>query len=131
MCEVLGIVLALGNVMNSGNRQRGLADGFDLTILGKLKEVRSSNNTGKHLLQFIANYYVTHLDQVSRTCLVCDHSHSNGYLQHAGTVGAVFPLPDPIDILAASQIQFDAVLNDLEQLRKELTGETGKSICNG
>lgn len=39
--EVMGLVLALGNYMNGGNRTRGQADGFGLDILPKLKDVKS------------------------------------------------------------------------------------------
>ncbi|CAB1339831.1 unnamed protein product [Coregonus sp. 'balchen'] len=41
--EVCGLVLALGNHMNGGNRTRGQADGFGLEILPKLKDVKSRN----------------------------------------------------------------------------------------
>lgn len=41
MREVMGLVLALGNHMNGGSRIRGQADGFDLEILPKLKDVKS------------------------------------------------------------------------------------------
>lgn len=37
----MGLVLALGNHMNGGNRTRGQADGFGLEILPKLKDVKS------------------------------------------------------------------------------------------
>lgn len=39
--EVMGLILALGNHMNGGNRTRGQADGFGLEILPKLKDVKS------------------------------------------------------------------------------------------
>lgn len=39
--RVLSIILAFGNFMNGGNRQRGQADGFGLEILAKLKDVKS------------------------------------------------------------------------------------------
>lgn len=39
--NVFSIILALGNFMNGGNRQRGQADGFGLEILSKLKDVKS------------------------------------------------------------------------------------------
>lgn len=39
--KVLAIILALGNYMNGGNRQRGQADGFGLEILPKLRDVKS------------------------------------------------------------------------------------------
>ncbi|RXN08892.1 formin-2-like protein [Labeo rohita] len=41
--QVLGLVLAFGNIMNGGNRSRGQADGFTLDILPKLKDVKSSD----------------------------------------------------------------------------------------
>lgn len=43
--EVMGLVLALGNHMNGGNRTRGQADGFGLEILPKLKDVKSRVRT--------------------------------------------------------------------------------------
>lgn len=43
--EVMGLVLALGNHMNGGNRTRGQADGFALEILPKLKDVKSRVRT--------------------------------------------------------------------------------------
>ncbi|KAA8583009.1 hypothetical protein FQN60_015555 [Etheostoma spectabile] len=42
--EVMGLVLALGNYMNGGNRTRGQADGFGLEILPKLKDVKSKHS---------------------------------------------------------------------------------------
>lgn len=45
MKSVLGLVLALGNHMNGGSRVRGQADGFDLEILPKLKDVKSRVRT--------------------------------------------------------------------------------------
>ncbi|XP_067311786.1 formin-2 isoform X2 [Pseudorasbora parva] len=41
--QILGLVLAFGNIMNGGNRSRGQADGFTLDILSKLKDVKSSD----------------------------------------------------------------------------------------
>lgn len=41
----MGLVLALGNHMNGGNRTRGQADGFALEILPKLKDVKSRVRT--------------------------------------------------------------------------------------
>lgn len=63
VCDVLALVLALGNVMNTGNRTRGQADGFDIEILGKLADMRTSDASCS-LLQYVVRYYVSHLDQV-------------------------------------------------------------------
>ena len=40
--QVLGLVLAFGNYMNGGNKTWGQADCFELDILPKLKDVKSS-----------------------------------------------------------------------------------------
>ena len=40
--QVLGLILAFGNFMNGGNRSRGQADGFNLDILPKIKDVKSA-----------------------------------------------------------------------------------------
>lgn len=65
--SVLGVVLALGNAMNAENKVRGQADGFQLDILGKLKDVKSSDNS-TNLLAFIVEYWVEHYDKVEWIC---------------------------------------------------------------
>ena len=55
--KVFGLILALGNYMNGGNRQRGQADGFGLEILPKLKDVKSKENSIT-LLHFIVMKYI-------------------------------------------------------------------------
>lgn len=42
--RVLGLVLAFGNYMNGGTA-RGQADGFNLLVLTKLRDVKSQDNT--------------------------------------------------------------------------------------
>lgn len=49
--------------MNAGNRTRGQADGFDIEVLGKLTDVRTSDGSCS-LLKYVVRYYVTHVDQV-------------------------------------------------------------------
>ena len=60
---MLGLILAFGNVMNSENKVRGQADGFQLDILSKLKDVKSADNS-TNLLLYIVQYWVQHYDQV-------------------------------------------------------------------
>lgn len=55
--RVLGIILALGNYMNGGNRQRGQADGFAIDILPKVKDVKSKDNT-LNLLFYVVKMYI-------------------------------------------------------------------------
>jgi len=48
--KILSMALAIGNVLN-GNTPKGQADGFDMSVLGKLSSTK--DNTGQSMLQFI------------------------------------------------------------------------------
>lgn len=99
--QVLGLVLAFGNLMNGGNRTRGQADGFTLDILPKLKDVKSSDNS-QSLLSYTVAYYLRHFDE------------------DAGSESCLYPLPEPQDLFQASQMKFDDFQRDLRKLRKDL-----------
>lgn len=99
--RVLGLILAFGNYMNGGNRSRGQADGFALDILPKLKDVKSSDSS-QSLLAYIVAYYLRHFDE------------------DAGKETCVYPLPEPQDLLQASQMKFEDFQRDLRKLRKDL-----------
>ncbi|XP_072896230.1 formin isoform X2 [Hemitrygon akajei] len=98
---VLGLILAFGNHMNGGNRTRGQADGFGLEILPKLKDVKSADNQIS-LLDFVASYYLHHFDK------------------DAGTEKSIYPLPEPQELLRASQVKFEDLTKDLRKLKKDL-----------
>ncbi|XP_078089428.1 formin-like isoform X3 [Mustelus asterias] len=98
---VLGLILAFGNHMNGGNRTRGQADGFGLEILPKLKDVKSRDNQIS-LVDFVASYYLHHFDK------------------DAGTDKSVYPLPEPQDLMRASQVKFEDLSKDLRKLKKDL-----------
>ncbi|XP_078419374.1 formin-like isoform X1 [Cetorhinus maximus] len=98
---VLGLILAFGNHMNGGNRTRGQADGFGLEILPKLKDVKSRDNQTS-LVDFVASYYLHHFDK------------------DAGTDKSVYPLPEPQELLRASQVKFEDLSKDLRKLKKDL-----------
>uniref|UniRef100_A0A8C7J1B6 Formin 1 n=1 Tax=Oncorhynchus kisutch TaxID=8019 RepID=A0A8C7J1B6_ONCKI len=100
--EVMGLVLALGNHMNGGNRTRGQADGFGLEILPKLKDVKSRDNRIS-LVDYVVSYYLRNLDE------------------NAGTERSVFPLPEPRDVFLSAQVKFEDITKDLRQLRRDLT----------
>lgn len=55
--KVLAIILALGNYMNGGNRQRGQADGFGLEILPKLRDVKSKGENWKNQNELIFTHF--------------------------------------------------------------------------
>jgi len=61
--NVLGLVLAFGNYMNGGNVSRGQADGFELEILPKLKDVKCKDNT-TNLLHYLVTIYIKKFDKV-------------------------------------------------------------------
>uniref|UniRef100_A0AAY5K829 Formin 1 n=1 Tax=Esox lucius TaxID=8010 RepID=A0AAY5K829_ESOLU len=112
--EVIGLILALGNYMNSGSRTRGQADGFGLEILPKLKDVKSRDNRIS-LVDYVVSYYLRNLDE------------------NSGTERSVFPLPEPQDVILAAQVKFEDVTKDLRQLRRDLTVcEKGvQKVCSG
>ncbi|CAB1342646.1 unnamed protein product [Coregonus sp. 'balchen'] len=101
--EVMGLVLALGNHMNGGNRTRGQADGFDLEILPKLKDVKSRDNRIS-LVDYVVSYYLRNLDE------------------NAGTERSVFPLPEPQDVFLSAQVNFHELVTFLGL--KPKTGDT-------
>ena len=100
--KILGIVLAFGNYMNGGNKQKGQADGFNLDILPKLKDVKTSDNAS-NLLQYIVVQYLTKYDQ-----------------EALGTEKAKLPFPDPSDIKQASLVNFDDLGKEMLGIGKEL-----------
>lgn len=61
--SVLGLVLAFGNYMNGGNVARGQADGFELDILPKLKDVKCKDNS-TNLLHYLVTIYIKTFDKV-------------------------------------------------------------------
>ncbi|XP_056432661.1 formin-2 [Gadus chalcogrammus] len=105
--KVLGLILAFGNFMNGGNRSRGQADGFNLDILPKIKDVKSADNT-RSLLSYIVAYYLQHFDE------------------DAGKETCVYPLPEPQDLFQASQMKFEEFHKDVLRLRKDLRACTAE-----
>ncbi|XP_012869758.1 PREDICTED: formin-1 [Dipodomys ordii] len=99
--DILALILAFGNYMNGGNRTRGQADGYSLEILPKLKDVKSRDN-GINLVDYVVKYYLRYYDQ------------------EAGTEKSVFPLPEPQDLLLASQVRFEDLVKDLRKLKRQL-----------
>ena len=61
MKQVFSVVLSCGNYMNGGNLQRGQADGFNIDILPKLKDVKSRDNS-INLLQYVVRFCIVKFD---------------------------------------------------------------------
>ena len=86
--DVLALTLALGNVMNSGSKVRGHADGFHLGVLPQLMDIKATQATPTSvqttptittLLHFIVSYFVkykVHKVSVSNHCFT-SHSASS------------------------------------------------------
>lgn len=100
--KILGIILAFGNYMNGGNRQKGQADGFNLDILPKLKDVKTSDNAS-NLLQYVVVQYLTKFDN-----------------ENLGTEKAKLPFPDPSDIKQATLVNFDDLGKEMMAIGKDL-----------
>ncbi|XP_078590263.1 uncharacterized protein LOC144870284 isoform X2 [Branchiostoma floridae x Branchiostoma japonicum] len=100
---VLGLVLAFGNYMNGGNRTRGQADGFQLEILAKLKDVKGKDGKTS-LLHYLVIYFINKFDKA------------------AGTEHAKLPIPEPNDINQATLVKFDDIGKDLRKLKRDLDG---------
>lgn len=119
LCEILleseelkvlfSIILTLGNYMNGGNRTRGQADGFGLEILGKLKDVKSSD-ARVTLLHFIVKTYIS-------------RCRKNGTPLYE----VQLPIPDPGDIVKALAVDFKEVKDQVNALQKKVIGN--KLLC--
>ncbi|KAJ8356244.1 hypothetical protein SKAU_G00190380 [Synaphobranchus kaupii] len=111
--DVIGLILALGNYMNGGNRTRGQADGFSLEILPKLKDVKSRDNR-INLVDYVASYYLRNFDE------------------NVGTERSVFPLPEPQDLFLAAQVKFEDLAKDLRKLQRDLAGceKNVQKVCS-
>ena len=101
MMQVFQVILTLGNYMNGGNTQRGQADGFNIDILPKLKDVKSKDNS------------LTFLQYVVRICIL-------KFDANKGTIEAVMPVPEPSDVDRCCNINFDDQHTECEKLEKDL-----------
>lgn len=101
MKEVFSVILACGNYMNGGNRQRGQADGFAIDILPKIKDVKSKDNS------------ITLLQYVVRFCII-------RFDQKKGTPEAALPVPEPSDVEKSANINFDEQREECKKLHQQM-----------
>jgi len=102
--HILSIILALGNYMNGGNRDRGQADGFGLEILPKLRDVKSATSSSITLLHYIVQTYIqTHIP--------------NGIVSFDEVKK---PLPEIGDLEQASIVVLDDIDQDLKGLQEQI-----------
>ncbi|KAH8273558.1 hypothetical protein KR018_001289 [Drosophila ironensis] len=102
---VFSIILTLGNYMNGGNRQRGQADGFNLDILGKLKDVKSKESHTT-LLHFIVRTYIAHRRK-----------------EGVHPMEIQLPIPEPADVERAAQMDFEEVQQQISDLNRKFLSE--------
>lgn len=102
--NILSIILALGNYMNGGNRDRGQADGFGLEILPKLRDVKSATSSSLTLLHYIVQTYI-------------QANVPTGILSFNDVVK---PLPESSDLEQASTVVFDDIEQDLKSLSLQI-----------
>jgi formin 2 len=101
MKQVVSVVLSCGNYMNGGNIQRGQADGFNIDILPKLKDVKSRDNT-VNLLQYVVRFCILKFDPKK------------------GTAEAQMPIPEPSDVEKCVHMNFEDQAAECNKLTAEL-----------
>ncbi|XP_078490791.1 formin-like isoform X2 [Ciona intestinalis] len=99
--KLLSIILSVGNYLNGGNVSRGQARGFDLEILGKLKDVKS-NVGGVTLLSYIISLYIQH------------------YKQDNDLETWESPVPDTLSLMRASQVKYEDICGEVTKLKTKL-----------
>lgn len=102
--DLLSIILTLGNYMNGGNHQRGQADGFGLEILGKLKDVKSSDSKTT-LLHYIVKTYVV-------------EGRKKGNLLE----NLQLPIPLPSEVKDAKDVDFPELEAQVRELVEKIKG---------
>ena len=95
------MLLACGNYMNGGNRQRGQADGFNIDIIPNVKDVKSRDSSN-NLLSYIVRFCITKYDD------------------KRGTNEAALPVPEAADVEKCTHIDFETQKNECEKIMKEL-----------
>jgi hypothetical protein len=95
--QILGVILACGNSMNASQKLRCDADGFDLAILPKLKDVKSKDNSTT-LMHYIAAFYINKIDDDLVN----------------------LPLPDSSDFGFVAHVNFEEIEAELKQVQREL-----------
>ena len=119
--------------MNGGNRQRGQADGFEIDILPKIKNVKSKDNsftlifyvvkmyiqvkTCSYLLKYFYRFVFNGINYINFSL-----SSPKKFDDHAGTSDARMPLPEPTDLDKAGHLKFEELEGSLRQLNKEILG---------
>ena len=103
---LFGVILAVGNVLNAGNASRGQADGFQLDVVPKLKEFKSSDGSST-LLHFVVNQLILHLLKTAAQ----------------GKMDKMPPdpeIPTQPELTAAAEIDMTALRTDLDRLKGDL-----------
>ena len=99
--QIMSVTLACGNYLNGGNKQRGQADGFNIDILPKLKDLKSKDNS-TNLLAYIIKICILRYDEKK------------------GTLESVLPVPEPGDVEKCIHVDFEAQRVEADKIKKEL-----------
>ena len=110
---------ACGNYLNGGNNQRGQADGFNIEILSKLKDVKTKDNFS-NLLKYVVRYNKLLILNASFLYLFNCRKYIDLFDEKKGTLEAELPVPEPGDLDKARTVDFDAERAECEKLKREL-----------
>ncbi|XP_055329462.1 protein cappuccino-like [Paramacrobiotus metropolitanus] len=105
--NILAIILSYGNYMNGGHGQRGQADGFQLDLLGKLKDIKGKDPQVT-FLSFVMDIYIERHEK--KTFPDCP-----------------FPLPESSMMREAETAEPEVALEELKQIEATLT-KTEKQV---
>lgn len=98
--KILGLILAIGNYLNGGNKARGQADGFGLETLAKLRDLKSHDGT--NLLAYIIRLFI------------------RKYKQDADEADLDLPVPKVTDIIKSSETDFEMLEGEQNRLKKQM-----------
>lgn len=104
--NLISIILTLGNYMNS-NTTRGQSNAFDISILPKLKDTKSSVDNSCNLLYFVVKIYI-------------DQNFNQEDILKKKDLTTKLPVPEPQDLERASTVSFTEIKRELDSINAQM-----------
>lgn len=104
--NLISIILTLGNYMNS-NTTRGQLDAFDISILPKLKDTKSSVDNSCNLLYYVVKIYI-------------DQNFNQEDILKKKDLTTKLPVPEPQDLERASTVSFNEIKKELDSIKSQI-----------
>lgn len=104
--NLISIILTLGNYMNS-NTTRGQSNAFDISILPKLKDTKSSVDNSCNLLYYVVKIYI-------------DQNFNQEDILKKKDLTTKLPVPEPQDVERASTVSFNEIKKELDSINAQM-----------